>query len=142
MSSNSVFLQSYFDEVWSNGKVSAISNYFSPRVMWNGVLPEDIVGIDEIAELVHMLRDLAHDIDIKIERALDDDPWLSALICLRGQTTLTAEPLCVQGQVMLRFEKGLIAEVYNSMDNITLYEQLGQLPKNSVALLMGGARLQ
>ncbi|WP_299590142.1 ester cyclase [uncultured Tateyamaria sp.] len=142
MSSNATTLQCYFDEVWNKGNVSSIAEYFSPRVLWNGVLPTDVVGADEITELVYMLSDQVQNVDIKIDRVVDGDPWLSALISLRGNAKASGAPVFVRGQVMVRFENGVIAEVHNNLDNLTLYEQLGQLPKDTVGLLMGGSRLQ
>jgi hypothetical protein len=47
----------------------------------------------------------------------------------------------VFSQVIVRFCDARMVEIYSGVDSLTLFEQLGLLPDNAMAVMLGGTRL-
>ncbi|MEP1353304.1 MAG: hypothetical protein ABJX32_06395 [Tateyamaria sp.] len=57
----------------------------------------------------------------------------SMLVCMRVH---------VFNQVMARFDGERMVETHSNLDSITFFEQLGLLPDNAMAVMLGGTRLR
>lgn len=134
-------LQSWYNEVWVNGNVDAIPDYFQQDMLATGVVPEMQVGADDFAELVMAFRAHVDKIEVEMPIVVDQDDWISAFLKVRMIRADTDAPVEVTGQVMARYKNGKIVEAYNQFDFVSLFEQLGQLPEDTIPICMTGQRL-
>jgi len=134
-------LREWYSEVWENGNTDAIDQYFAPDTMAEGLIPEMQVGADEFRDLVMAFRHILGDIHVELPKVIEDDDWVSAIIHLKTTRADNGAPLEAAGSVIARIRDGRMVEAYNQFDFISLFEQLGQLPQDTLPVCMTGQRL-
>ncbi|WP_299505004.1 ester cyclase [uncultured Roseobacter sp.] len=135
-------LKQWYKEVWEDGKLDVIEDYFVSEPHNQYIVPNFGIEPAEIREWVSVLRSFVTDIKVTIVHSIEEGDWLSAMLEIRCLNALSGQPVKVYQQIMLRFDGPLKAESYPSFDFIRFFEQLGQLPENTHALLLGGTKLE
>ena len=134
-------LREWYSEVWENGNTDAIDQYFAPDTMAEGLIPEMQVGADEFRDLVMAFRHILGDIHVELPKIIEDGDWVSAIIHLTTTRADNGAPLQAAGSVIARIRDGRMVEAYNQFDFISLFEQLGQFPQDTLPVCMTGQRL-
>ncbi len=139
--SNAQQLRNWYTQVWEKGDLDAISTYFDPETLANGVVPEMQMGVDDFRELVMAFQAHVGKFSIHLPKIIEEGDWLSSIVIVRTSRADTGAPVEVTGQVMTRFKDGKIVEAYNHFDYISLLEQMGMLPADTMPICMTGQRL-
>lgn len=134
-------LQRYFDEVWRDGDLSALAQVMAPDARTRGIMGDTPFDHAELAELVGVVRGLLDEISVTIPVTVEQDDWLSALVEIKGKASNSGKPVHISSQVIARFSKAHMIEIYSSVDSVHLFEQLGLLPEHAMAIMLGGTRL-
>ena len=134
-------LKAWYAEVWEQGNTDAIQKYFSPDTMAEGLIPEMQVGPDDFRDLVAAFRHILGEIRVELPKIIEDGNWLSAILHVHTSRADNGAPIEVTGQVMARFRDGKMVEAYNQFDFVSLFEQLGQFPQDTLPVCMTGQRL-
>lgn len=135
------FLRDWYRRVWIEADLAAVDRYFAPRAGAEGLMPDGQVGAEDFRALVPALRALVRDLAIGIDRHQECGDWFWAQITVRALPAGGTTPIRASGQVMLRFQDGLIAEAYNTFDFLTFFAQAGLLPEDAFLLLLSGEKL-
>lgn len=135
-------LQGYYDEVWVKGDLDAIPKFLAPNARSRGIMGDMPFAVDDLEELVTMVRALLGPLEITLPITMEQDDWLSALVEVKSYAVDTGDPVHVFGQMIVRFEGTQMIEIYSGVDSLTLFEQLGLLPENAMAVMLGGTRLR
>ncbi|KIC11207.1 hypothetical protein RA19_07600 [Leisingera sp. ANG-M1] len=134
-------LQRWYDQAWTRGDLSALDDYFFPSTTATGVLPSLQLTRADFEAFVTALRSRLERISIRIIHAIEQDDWLAARISFQSCCSATGKPVSTSGHVMIRFEDGKMAESFNQFDYVSLFEQMGQLPQDTVAACLTGQGL-
>lgn len=134
-------LQRWFDEVWFRGNLDAIDEMFVPATKANGLLPEIVMGPEDFRELVAVLRAHVGNIKVTLLKTIENGDWLAALVHARMVRTDNGAPVEVTGQVFTRFAGDKMVEAYNQFDMISWFEQMGQMPANTLPVCLTGQGL-
>ena len=134
-------LKDWYHRVWIEADLEAIDQYFAPRAGAEGLMADGEVGAEDFRALVPALRALVRDLAIDIDHCQEGDDWLWAHIAVRAFPAHGTTPVRANGQVMLRFAGGLIAEAYNTFDFLSFFEGVGLLPQDCFLLLLSGEKL-
>jgi len=134
-------LQGWYDEVWIKGDTDAIPRFLAPNARSRGIMGDMPFSIAELTELVTMVRELLGPIEITLPITMEQDDWLSALVEIKSCAADTGDPVHVFGQVIARFDGPKMVEIYTGTDSLTLFEQLGLLPDDAMAIMLSGTRL-
>ncbi len=135
--SNLDILKNWYDRVWVEGDLDSIDDFFTPDAEAQGMM-EFAVGPEDFKALVAAMLEHIEDIKITFNRVVETDDWVWAQMTGHAKAKLVDNDVTVSGQVMCRFTDGKIVEAYNQMDFLTLFEQLGLLPENTMALCLAG----
>jgi hypothetical protein len=141
MTKKKELLQAWYDCVWVKGDLDAIDRFFQSSTIATGIIPEMQIGPDDFRDLVTAMLHMVGDVKVGLPVAVEDGDWLSALITVNAVRLDNRAPVNVTGQVMVRFEGDKMVETYNQFDFMGLFEQLGQLPDNTLAICMTGQKL-
>lgn len=139
--SHADILRNWYAEVWENGNTDAIDQFFAPDTMAEGLVPEMQVGADDFRDLVVAFRHVLGDIKVELPKIIEDGDWVSAILHVRTARADNGAPLQATGSVVARFKDGRMVEAYNQFDFISLFEQLGQFPQDTLPVCMTGQRL-
>ncbi|WP_146343937.1 ester cyclase [Phaeobacter marinintestinus] len=142
MTTKTDLLQRWYDEVWVHGNLDAIDKFFVPDLVATGIVPEMQMGRDDFQDLVVAFRAHVGEIDVRLPKTVEHDDWLAAFLHVHTTRADNGAPIEVTGQVMARFEGDQIVEAYNQFDFVSLFEQLGQLPEDTIPICMTGQQLE
>lgn len=134
-------LKNWYEQVWEQGNVDMIDTFFGADTMAEGLIPEMQVGPDDFREFVSAFRYHLGDIRVELPKIIENGDWLSAILHVHTSRADNGAPIEVTGQTMVRVKDGKIVEAYNQFDLISLFEQLGQMPEDTLPVCMTGQRL-
>ncbi|MGZ2258046.1 ester cyclase [Roseobacter sp. A03A-229] len=135
-------LREWYTAVWEEGRLDVIEDYFVDAPHNRHIAQGFGIEPSEIREWVSVLRSFVTDIRVELLHTIEQDDWISAMLEITCRNAATSEPVKVYQQIMLRFDGDKKAESYPAFDFIRFFEQLGQLPENTHALLLGGTVLR
>lgn len=129
----------WFDEVWNRGSESAIDRLMATDAPFHGLPTPDgrpLVGPAHVKPMVRQFRAAFPDIRIDVERALAEGEYV-AVQCRVTATHCgpelgcapTNKPVEIHGMGIAHVRDGRIVEAWNAFDFMTLYQQVGMLPK-------------
>lgn len=132
---NKALMRRWFEEVWNNGRASAIDELFAEDGLAYGLADEQggaIKGPPEFKLFHGKFRGAFPDISVVVEDILADGDKLAARISVRGRHTgdhlgVAASQAAVDftGMVMVRIKDGKIVEAWNNIDFLTMSQQIG-----------------
>lgn len=138
----SELLKKWYDQVWVQGNVDAIDQFFASDTLAEGLIPEMQVGADDFREFVTAFRYHLGDIRVDLPIVIENGDWASAIVHVHTSRADNGAPIEVTGQVMVRVKNSKIVEAYNQFDLISLFEQLGQMPEDTLPVCMTGQQLE
>ncbi|AVW90921.1 nuclear transport factor 2 family protein [Celeribacter baekdonensis] len=134
-------LKAWYERVWVQGDLSAIDDYFDISGAASGLMSDLAAELEDFRVLVpavlYALRDVSCDILDSMEQ--DDRAWVR--MRLNAKRAMDMKPVSISGQVMIRTKDGKICEAYNNFDFVSYFEQMGNLPPDTVALCLAGESL-
>lgn len=140
-------LKQWYVDVWENGDLDVIEDYFL-ELSHTSTDGEDHLapgfGVDakELREWLSILHSFVTDIKVDVLQTIEQGDWISAVLRITCRQRETTNKIEVIQQITLRFEGDKKAESYPSFDFIRFFEQLGQLPEDTHALLLSGTVLR
>lgn len=134
-------LRDWFRQVWIEGDIAAIERFFAPQALAAGLVPGAGLGPADFAAFVPALRQHLRNPEITIRHHAETADTLWALIEVRAEAAQDMTPIRFDGQVMIRLAEGRIVAAHNHFDLVTLFEALGLLPPDTIALCLAGERI-
>ena len=131
-------LHRWFEDVWNQGNEDAIDEMFPPDGLAHGLGSEAVRGAEGYKPFFRAFKNAFPDIKISVEDWVLDGDKL-AVHC-RAVATHTGEGLGFAPtnravdfsfMVFIRIKDDKIAEAWNILDSVKMYEQLGVLKINS-----------
>jgi hypothetical protein len=135
-------LKDWYDRVLLGGDMAAIAEFFPPGVQAMGIMPSLSLGSGDFAELIPAMKQLVIDLGYTVERHVEAEDWLWALIRFHGRAARTLAPIDITAQVAVRFAGGRFVEAHNTADMLSFFEQIGALPADTMALCLMGEQLR
>jgi len=120
---------------------TAIDEHFTVATEAEGLLPDFSVGQDDFKTLVPMFRALIDNVEVSVDKVIEEGDWVSALTSTRATNPKTGSPVSGYGQLTCRFNGSKIVEAYNAFDFLSFFEQLGALPPHSLELGLTGQKI-
>ncbi len=147
MTSKNDTLRNWYATVWEGGGFDAIPGFFVNEGgnSYSGgyaLLPDFATAPEELQEWLTILSTLVTGIRVNILHTIEEGDWISAMLEITCQRCDTGADVTAYQQVSMRIVNGKIAESYPVFDFIRFFEQLGQLPPDTHALLLTGACLK
>lgn len=141
MSEKVALLEQWFQRVWVEADLDAIEEFFSEDAEAKGLLPEMRIGPQDYRDFVPLILALVEDLKIELVNNTEDEDWLQSLYKVTARSTVSSAPIVVLGQLSVKVSGGRFTEAYNCFDFMGFFEQLGQLPEQSLAICLTGGTL-
>jgi steroid delta-isomerase-like uncharacterized protein len=130
-SENKALIRRWFEEVWTNGRVSAIDEMLAPDAVAHG-LGDDLRGPEGFKPFHAAYRDAFPDVAIQIDDIIAEGDMVAArwtaTATHRGNAlgfAATGRPATFHGMTFARVSGGQIVEGWNSFDQLGMLRQLG-----------------
>ncbi|MGR3759194.1 nuclear transport factor 2 family protein [Roseobacteraceae bacterium NS-SX3] len=131
-------LQRWYDEVWHRGNLDVIGEMLMPDTKVLGSVAVLEGRNCEYRDLVGALRNLFMSVEVRIRQTVESGDWLAAHLDADCARASDGEWIAFSGQVMVRFEGEKFAEFHSHFDYLTMFEKLGQMPRDVFAVCTTG----
>ena len=139
----SKILLAYYKKLWIERDLTAIDLFLADDTTNRGWIPGMTLGRHDVRELISTFHERVGAVDVKMLKSIEEEDWVSALVSLQTSRADTGQPIIVAGQALVRFnENDKIAESYNFFDFISFFEQLGQMPSDTLPICLTGQKLR
>ncbi|WP_260008059.1 nuclear transport factor 2 family protein [Leisingera sp. M527] len=135
-------LHYWFEEVWCKGNMDAVAEVMTPDTLIYGAISALAEPECDYGEVVAALRNLLGPMTVTFTHAMETADWVTVRLLVRTSNPSDGMPFQITGQVMARVADGKIAELHSNMDYFRMFEKLGQLPPEALAVCMTGERLK
>lgn len=135
-------LHYWFEEVWCKGNLDAVAEVMTHDTLISGAVSALAEPECDYGEVVAALRNLLGPITVTFTHAMETRDWVSVRLLADTSNPRDGAPFQITGQVMARVKDGRIAELHSNMDYFRMFEMLGQLPPEALAVCMTGERLK
>ncbi|RPE71572.1 SnoaL-like polyketide cyclase [Pacificibacter maritimus] len=131
----------WYKRVWEQGDLTAVAEYFDVEAKANGLMSNLAAELEDFKTIVPAIQKSVRNITVSIDRSMEVDDQAWALVTIAAQNAKTMDPVTCSGQVIIRVRDEKIIEAHNHFDFIGLFEQLGCLPQDTIALCLSGETL-
>lgn len=132
----------WFQEVWCKGNLDAVNEVMTAKTVISGAVSALAEPECDYGEVVAALRNLVGPMKVAFTHAMETRDWVSIRLLVDTSDPKDGTAFQITGQVMARVADGKIAELHSNMDYFRMFEQLGQLPPEAMAICMTGERLR
>lgn len=132
----------WFSEVWSKGNLAAIAELMAPQARISGPVSSMADPSSDYGEVVTALRSLLGPIQVTFTHAMESMDWVSIRLLVNTENPRDGETFRFTGQLVARIENNKIAELFINMDYFRMFEKLGQLPPEALAICLSGEKLK
>jgi predicted ester cyclase len=123
----------FYEEVWHKGNVAVAEEVFAPDYVRHDLRPTTAVpGPEGQKQIAATLRAAFADLRFEVEIVIGEGDYVAARWTESGTQTgrwgdveATGRSVTFSGVNIFRFERGLVAEIWNHRDDLGLREQLG-----------------
>jgi hypothetical protein len=134
-------VERWFNEVWVKKDGLALTELLAPSASASDLIEGMEDPCREYPLLIEVVKELTGPLEVEILQFFESGEWTSTRYLARSDGPDGATPICAEGIVMMRFEGDRIAELSSKFDSFTLFEQLGQLPKEALVACLSGQKL-
>ncbi|MGR3622489.1 ester cyclase [Pseudophaeobacter sp.] len=131
----------WFDEVWGKGNLNVINEMFGPQATATGVVSSHSLPRADMHELVQAIRALAVDIKVEFSHTMEQGDWLAVRTLIYAKRADNGAPVTINGQLFVHFDGTQIVESFSLFDFVALFEQLGQMPPDTLPICLTGQKL-
>jgi predicted ester cyclase len=127
-------LRRWFEEVWNQGRESAIDEMSYHHVQGHGLqAPEgnEVNSMDSFKAYFRQMRAALSDIHVTVEDVITEGDLTVARFAVTAKHTgdglgkpPKGNPVQFTGMTMARIKEGKIAEAWNNIDLMTMYRQM------------------
>jgi len=134
-------LKAWYARVWEQNDLDAVAEYFDVDAMANGLMTDLAAELEDFQTIVPAVMRLVRNVKINITHSMEDGDKAWAHLEISALNAENLSPVACSGQVMIRTKNNKIIEAYNHFDFMSFFEQLGFLPKDTIALCLSGEQL-
>ncbi len=130
--------EEWFQRVWLEEDADAIFEMFRPGSSASGLGSHPHVGPDEFSHFHSGLLGLVEKVAVTSDLTVEQGDWLSHLVTVTAVCRKTGRMVYMHGQILMKIVDGHIVDARNHLDFMSLFEQLGLLPKKVFENCMSG----
>ncbi|WP_154667647.1 nuclear transport factor 2 family protein [Leisingera caerulea] len=135
-------VRAFYRDVFENNNRKALRRYFSPDAVFGGAIGDLVNSRSELLEAADVLMSLFEvKPKVSINIKIDIEEWVAATTIIEATSKGSELPLLIRGQLIARVKNQQIVEWHSSTDYLSLFEQLGQIPRDCLPILTTGANL-
>lgn len=131
----------WFTIVWEDRNLAELDSFLAPSVQEDDMLIGELAPRRDIPLLVEVFYTLLGATKVDMHQYMEDGDWACVSYTVRTTNADQVTPIAVNGMMMVRFEQGLIAEIISRLDCLSMFEQLGQMPPDTLAACFSGQSL-
>ncbi len=136
---NKAALRRVFEEVWNQGKVALIDELFAPNFLYHAPEDPDVRTLEDYKRYITEHHSTFPDLHFTIEDIIAEGEQVVVRYTVHGTNTgdfvlpemripATGKQGTVMGIYIARMASGKVVEVWEQMDTLGMFQQLGLIP--------------
>lgn len=131
----------WFSEIWDGHKTSLLDSVLAPSMAEDDNIYGGLALRKDIPLLIEVFHRLLGTTKTEVLVYIEQGDWVSVQYRTTADGADGDTPIDVKSLIMFRFEQGLIAELISRIDSLALFEQLGQIPQDTMMGCFSGQSL-
>lgn len=131
----------WFSEIWDGHKTSLLDSVLAPSMAEDDNIYGGLALRKDIPLLIEVFHRLLGTTKTEVLVYIEQGDWVSVQYRTTADGADGDTPIDVKSLIMFRFEQGLIAELISRIDSLALFEQLGQIPPDTMMGCFSGQSL-
>ncbi|MDE4131577.1 nuclear transport factor 2 family protein [Phaeobacter sp. QD34_3] len=140
-SRNLEIVKHWFHELWEEADTAAIQALAQSGTKMHGPISDLGTPHSDYGEVVRALNNLLQNIVFEYANPIEQGEWIAFQLIVNADSVATGQSLRFSGHISARVTDGQVAEIFSTMDYMTMFEKLGQLPEESLPICLTGERL-
>lgn len=140
-SGNLEVVKQWFHDLWERADAAAINALSQSDTVIHGAITDLGATRNDYSDMVMALNGLLNNITFEYITPLEQGDLVAAQLLVRAQAPRSNTPIRFSGQFIARVTEGKLAEITATIDYMKMFEQLGQIPEESLAICLTGERL-
>ena len=128
-------MKTWFHRVWTEEDPDAIDEMLAPGVEVTGVGAHAAIGPEGFKDAQTAILGLIGDMTVTSDLIVGDpaSDWTAHIFTVRGTCRKSKRPVEFGGMGFVRVDGKMIVEGYNTVDWMSLYQQLDLIDRNTLA---------
>ncbi len=140
-SRNLEIVKQWFDTLWGQADIAAINSLPHSDITIEGQITALGGSRNDYGEMVMALTRLLHNITFDYESPIMSGDLVAAKLLVSAKSAETQQDVHFSGHFIVEVKDGNVTKVSASMDYMKMFEQLGQLPEDALAICLTGESL-
>lgn len=133
-------VKQWFHELWEEADTAAINALSNSGTTMQGAISE-LAAPQNYGEVVTALNDLPKNIHFEYAYPVEQGEWVAVKLIVQAQSAATGDDVRFTGQIIARVKEAIVTELIATIDYMKMFEQLGQLPEDSLPICLTGEQL-
>lgn len=138
---NIEILTHWFTELWCKGNLSIVSELMDENTHFEGFYRDQKIEFADVPEMVASVRNLINHVTFNLDHYIEQGEWVAASFTFGMKDAKSDHHFSIGGQAMLHIRNGKICTYSSSLDLFKFFEELGQLPPETLPVCMTGQKL-
>jgi predicted ester cyclase len=121
---NSTLTYRWFQEVWNNGRKSAIDEMLDDNAIVHGIEGVNTPGPEGFKVFYDSFKQQFPQVHVEVEEAVSEGEYETSR-CTVNATTANHQKVTFSGMTHLKIKNNKIVEAWNNFDFLSMYQQLG-----------------
>lgn len=134
-------VRDWYRRLWELGDLTVLDDYLATGADVTGYSWSEQTNVSDYQTMVDAFQELLESIQFQIEVVAETGEWIACSTSLTAYCPGNGRNVSAGGASMMRIRNGRILESRINFDFITLFEQMDLLPKDTMAICLGGAPL-
>ena len=136
---NKSTVRNFIEATFNQGDLSQLETFIHPEYHYRSPT-EEIIGIDALRAFASALRSAFPDMHVEVREQIGESPKVCTRVVMTGThqgeftgIPPTGQPIKIEGTIISQLDEGRITQEWELLDQLSLLQQLGLLPKADAA---------
>ncbi len=134
-------LENWFQRFWCDEDMSAIDDMVNVDMDIRGLTGTPKIGPDGLRAFAEAMLKLVSFDQVTIEHFMESGDWVQVLATFHAVGRSHGAQVPFTAQILVKIENDKLTDAYNHPDFISLYQQLGLMPADTMERCLGGQGL-
>lgn len=142
MATKAELVKGWLEQIWYHNDMSTLDRMFSNGTKATGPVSDIDSDKFQPREIVSTLKSLLKSTpEITFTLIEETDNWVITRFVVDVRKHPSRPPFSFDGQMLFKFQMAEVCEIHSQVNYIALFEGLGQMPTDTLPIILTGANL-
>ena len=137
-----LFIQEFYRIIWEEKDSDAIEKLLIEQAPLRGLEELYMAGQRDFVAFHRMVHAQLDELKVELTQIVEQDEWVACRLRIRARDRASGRPIDATAHTMARIVDGQVAEGYNLVDFMSIFQQMGRLPERVLDHCLLGGQLE